>query len=456
MGETYDLVVIGAGPGGYEAALEAAGRGMKTALAEKHLPGGICLNAGCIPTKRLLYVSDFFRQMKFCEGLGIESEPAGLNWDRLHEGVKETVAQLREGLQGMLAEAGVRLYEGEAVLMGAGSVRIGTEILHAENILVATGAAQTALNIPGEERAGVVSGEELLGRNEFFDRLTVIGAGVIGAEFASAYSSMGREVTLLEAADRILPGMDREISGNLERILKRRGVEIYKNVSISEIAGEADEKGLTIYFESKGKPFRVSSDGILNASGREPVMVPTAPGFSLRTSGGAILTDENGETSCPGIYAAGDVTGAPMLACRAAAQGRRAVSHMLGESFAADMEIIPYCVYTNPEIASVGLNADDADKMGVDAATHRYPMSANARSWISAEERGFMKLVVCRRTHKIMGAQLMCARAADLIGEFALAIALGATVEQMAAMIRPHPTFGEAVGELCRELMKKL
>ena len=456
MEENFDLVVIGAGPGGYEAALEAVGKGMKTALVEKKVLGGICLNSGCIPTKRLLHVSDFFRQMKNCGDMGIETKASALNCDCLYEGVQTIVTQLRDGLLGMLAESGVCLYEGEAVLLEAGKVQVGTEILHTKKILVATGSAQRSLNIPGQGKTGVVSCEELLIQKFFFERLTVIGAGTIGVEFASIYSSMGRPVTLLEAADRILPDMDRDISRNLEMILRNRGVEIFKNASITEIVKEADGKDLTLHFEVKGKTCQVSSDGILNASGREPVMVPMAPGFSLKVFDGAIAVDENGETSCSGIYAVGDVTGNPMLACRAVSQGRRAVAHMLGAPFTVYTEPIPFCVYTNPEIASVGINVDDADKMGVVVAACRYPMSANARSWISAEERGFMKLVVCKSTHKIMGAQLMCARASDLIGEFTLAIALGVTVEQMAAVMRPHPTFGEAVSELCRELLRGL
>lgn len=452
MSETFDLVVIGAGPGGYEAALEAARRGMKTALAERHLPGGTCLNYGCVPTKRLLHVSEFFRRMKDCRELGLDLEPSAWNWERLGEGTWRIVTQLREGILELLAAEGVRLYQGEAVLAGEHSVRVGSEELRVRNILIATGSAQAPLSVPGAELPGVVSEEELLCRKTLFNRLTIIGAGAAGVEFASVYSSMGKRVILLEAADRILPGMDREISRNLEMILKGRGVEIHKNSSVVEITENIGGNGLTLHFASNGGSGEIISDGILNASGRRPVLVPMAPEISLRTSKGTILVDENGETSCPGIYAVGDVTGPPMLACRAAAQGRRAVSHMLGGFSAVNTALVPNCIYTDPEIASVGLDEAEARKLGMEVLVYRYPMSANARSWISAEDRGFIKAVACRRTHKLLGAQLMCARAVDLIGEFTLSISLGVTVEQMAAVIRPHPTFGEAVGEMCREM----
>ena len=275
-------------------------------------------------------------------------------------------------------------------------------------------------------------------------------------EFASVYSSLGHGVTVIEALDRILPTMDKEIAQNLKMIMKKRNVDIHTGAKVEEILQTEDGKGLICRYTEKDKPCEARADGILIATGRRAYTGGLITDESSREvkdmamERGRIITDEKYETSVPGIYAIGDVTGGIQLAHAATAQGRNAVAHMAGENMVIRTDIVPSCVYTNPEIGCVGISADEAKARGIEAVTKKYIMSANGKSILSQQERGFIKVVADSGSHRILGAQMMCARATDMISQFAVAMANGLTLEDMAKVIFPHPTFSEGILEAVR------
>ena len=460
MDKKYDLIVIGAGPGGYVSAAAAAGKGMKTAIVEKEYLGGTCLNHGCIPTKTIMHSSELYREINNCEAVGITAENISCNMKKIQQRKQDVIDTLRKGIAGMLKKGRIDLYTGKAKITEPGTVEVETgaekELLQTDNILICTGSSPAVLPVPGIDLPGVVTSDELLDSDIPYKRLVIIGGGVIGMEFASIYNALGAEVTVIEALDRILANMDKEFSQSLKMLSKKRGIDIHTASLVKEIKKGENGSPVCVY-EEKGQLFEAEADCILVAAGRrantedlfgEKIDVPMEKG--------KILVNENFQTGVPGIYAAGDVIGGIQLAHAASAEAVNAVCHMKGIPFARDTKVIPSCVYTNPEIASAGITADEAKQLGIETVTAKYPMSANGKSLLSGQERGFIKIVAEAETGKLLGAQMMCARATDMIGTFAEGISNELTAEQMAATVFPHPTFGEGMGEALELLVEKL
>lgn len=455
----YDLIVIGAGPGGYVAAIRAAQEGMRVALAESRDVGGTCLNRGCIPTKTLMHCSHLYHELCTAEKFGISARDASFDIEKMYARKDEVTGQLRGGVEALLKANKIDLIRGKAMVEGAGKVRVetadGTLSLTAANILLASGSVPARPPIPGLELPGVITSDELLEQaGTAYDKLVIIGGGVIGAEFATVFRALGTEVTIIEAMDRILPTMDREISQNLSMILKKRGIAIHTASMVKQIAAHPD--GLECRFEAKGNEQSVTASAVLVCIGRKANLEGIfAEGFSVQTNRGVVV-NEQFMTSVPGVYAIGDlVDGGIQLAHVASAQGEAAVAHMLGKEPEINLSVVPSCIYTDPEIASVGITADEAKAKGIAVKTGKYSMSGNGKSIIEAQERGFIKLVYDADSEKLLGAQLMCARATDLISELASGIANGLTVHQMASVIRPHPTFTEGVSEAVESVLGK-
>lgn len=466
MAEKYDLVVIGAGPAGYVAAAENASKGKKTALIENRELGGTCLNRGCIPTKTILHSAELYSAMKNCEHLGIHVDHVACSMEEIQVRKEEVMEQLRSGIAMMMKKNKVDVFYGTGTILDAHTVKVvgcgekETEaatadreagcVLETGHILIATGSVPSMPSIPGINLPGVINSDELLAKKEVFPRLTIIGGGVIGMEFASIYSALGAQVTVVEFLDRILANMDKEISQNLKMILKKRGVEIHTGARVEEIK-KGPEGTLICCYREKEELKEAVSDGILVAAGRRANTEGLlGAGAALAMERGRILVDEHYETSIPGIYAVGDVTGGIQLAHAASSEAINAVAHMAGEEMPICMDCVPGCVYTDPEIGSVGFTQEEARAKGISVITKKYPMSANGKSMLSGQERGFIKVVADSETHRILGAQMMCARATDMISEFGTAIVNGLTLEQMAAVIRPHPTFAEGITEAVR------
>ena len=460
----YDLIVIGAGPGGYPAAIRAAQEGWKVAVAEKGALGGTCLNNGCIPAKTLLHASGLYRKIREAAEEGIRVSDLQIDMDALQNRRKDVITSLREGIALQFKKNKITWYQGNAVITEHNQVTVTapeqTICLSASHILAAAGSEPAILPIPGLSEPGVENSTSLLTGNRLYDHLVIIGGGVIGMEFAQYYSDFGKKVTVLEAMDRILPGMDREIPQNLKMILKKRGVEIHTKAAVTRV--EKKEQGGWLCYYKEGAPSGkegqeaiVSADGLLLAVGRsacgDGIFSPELAGRA-GVERGRIPVDEHYQTRIPGVYAVGDVTGGIQLAHAAAAQGLLALDHMKGRLPSRSIQVIPSCVYTDPEIASVGMTADEAKAAGIPVKTGKYIMSLNGRSLLSRQERGFIKLVAEERTGRLLGAQLMCARATDMIGELTLAIAGGRTAKEIAAAVMPHPTFAEGIAEAAEEL----
>lgn len=443
----YDLIVIGGGPGGYVAAIRAAQLGLKTALAERAELGGTCLNRGCIPTKTLMHSANLYRELADADQMGIKVTGAQADFKAMHARKTQVVEQLRNGVAQLLKGNGVDVLTGTAAFTSAGSITVNGETHTAKNFIIATGSKPAVPPIPGADLPGVVTSDEMLDTDACdYNELVIIGGGVIGVEMASVYNGIGRKVTIIEALDRILANMDREISQNLSMIMKKRGVAVN---TASMVTGITEEGGrLTCTFERKGKNETVSADGVLICVGRRAV----TDGLNLEAAGveterGRVKIDANYRTNVPHIYAIGDVTGGIQLAHAAEAQGIAVVEDICGVTRTADPNLVPSCVYTSPEIATVGITADEAKQQGKAVITGKYIMSGNGKSIIENEERGFIKLVFDAETEKLIGAQLMCGRATDMIGELVTAVSAGLTKAQLSLALHPHPTFCEGITE---------
>ena len=476
MADKFDLVVIGAGPGGYEAAIEGVQKGMKVALVENRELGGTCLNRGCIPTKTIIHTAELYHELQSGPSIGLTAREPVIDMEMVQKRKDEVLEQLRKGIASLMKTNRISVFYGTGTILDREHVKVALSgektgekaeeqpdgqkqdqvVLETGHILIATGSVPACPPIPGSSLPGVVTSDGLLDKKDLFEHLIIIGGGVIGMEFASVYSSLGHGVTVIEALDRILPTMDKEIAQNLKMIMKKRNVDIHTGAKVEEILRTEDGAGLICRYVEKDKPCEARADGILIATGRRAYTGGLITDESsqevkdMEMERGRIVTDEKYETSVPGIYAIGDVTGGIQLAHAATAQGRNAVTHMAGRDMAIRTDIVPSCVYTNPEIGCVGISADEAKARGIETVTKKYIMSANGKSILSQQERGFIKVVADSGSHRILGAQMMCARATDMISQFAVAIANGLTLEDMAKVIFPHPTFSEGILEAVR------
>ena len=488
--DRYDLIIIGGGPGGYVAAIRAARAGLDTALIEKDRLGGTCLNRGCIPAKAMIHASEVYKQTLEAERFGVHVKGASYDYGRILEYKQETIDQLVGGIENLLKANGVDVIDGTGKLIssecrahriqvvgdpGSQTSDDGSDTMEltADNVVLATGSRPAQLPVPGAEHERVLDSDGLFALEHAPHSLVIIGGGVIGVEFATVFSNLGCKVTIIEALPKILDNFDKEISQNLKMILKKRGVDIHCGATVREIRKNADD-ALTCVFTEKENASEVTAEYILCATGRSPV-IDGAIDEGLISSDGRFLTvDENCMTSVSGIYAIGDITGGIQLAHAASAQGIRAVEHIVSireqteqkssitegteASVAFEIapsqrvDVIPGCVYSDPEIAQVGMSEAEAKENGIHVRTGKFIMSANGKSLVTREDRGFIKVVADADTEKILGAQMMCARATDMIGEFTDAITNELTASDMLRSVRPHPTYSEGIGEALEDL----
>ena len=454
----YQLIVIGAGPGGYEAAIRAAQLGLTTALIERREVGGTCLNRGCIPTKAMLHSAQLYREAANFELFGLHTENTSFDWAKVHQRKNDVVVKLRTGIEQLIKANKIDFFNNFASILWKNDVQLDQgEVIRGENILISTGSVPARPPIPGLDLPNVVTSDELLDDPHFTQvdslakEILIIGGGVIGDEFASVFSSFGCHVTIVEAMERILPTMDREISQSLNMVLKKRGVSIHTGAMVEKL--EQDENGLVCHFTEKGKAQAVPAQQVLVAIGRRPnTQGLFAEGFEVACERGRIVTDENFRTSVDSIYAIGDVTSKIQLAHMASAQGICAVHTIAGQKPPIDLRYVPGCIYTDPEIASVGITEDEAKQQGIPVKKGKFLMTGNGRSLIDEQERGFIKVLAHQETDVILGAQLMCSRATDIVAELATAIVNGLTCAQLAGVIRPHPTFCEGVTEAVEDV----
>ena len=455
MGQHYDVMVIGAGPGGYVAAIRAAKLGLHVAVVEEDRAGGTCLNRGCIPAKAMIHAAETYRSAREADQFGVETGRVSFDYGKILAYKEETTDALVQGVEQLLAGNGVDRLAGKGTLLAGKKVRVTTEekeeVYAADHIILAAGSKPLLLPIPGMDLPGVLTSDGLFRLQECPESLAIIGGGVISVEFATAFAGLGTKVTILEALPRLVPNLDKEISQNLKMILKKRGVDIHTSASVQEVAEE--DGRYVLRFTEKEKEQEVSARYVLCAVGR----VPNTEGLFAEDAlpdmeRGRVLVDEKFETSIPEVYAIGDLIFGMQLAHTASAQGTVVAEHLAGRSASVDLSVVPSCVYTDPEIASVGLTEEAAKEQGIPVRVGKFIMSANGKSLISREERGFVKILAAEESGVILGAQMMCARATDMIGELATAVANGLTAKQLLRGMRAHPTYNEGVGEALEEL----
>ena len=457
----YQLIVIGAGPGGYTAALRAAALGLHTAVVECREVGGTCLNRGCIPTKTLLHASQVYRDAVDGAAMGVHAADASFDMGEIFAYKRGVSEKLRNGIHGLLKSAKVDLIEGVGRIAAPGEVDVtaadGTVSRYTtERILIATGSVNVRPPIPGLDLPGVMISDELLeGCDRLYDSLVIIGGGVIGVEFATFYRNLGCAVTLVEGMDRLLPNMDRELGQNLQQIMKKQGVEVLTNAMVQSL--EETENGLAVHVVQKGAEKTVTGEKVLCAIGRRAYWDGVfAEGMNPEVRGRSLQVDENFQTSIPGVYAIGDASSVVQLAHVAAAQGTACVERMCGVQDHIDLNVIPSCIYSAPEIAVVGITEAEAKEQGIPAVVGKCTMFGNARTVIEDPGRCFMKLVAHAETHEILGASLMCQHASDMISQISAAMVNHQTAEELRRVMRPHPSFEEAMTEALDALVAKL
>ncbi|MDL1956366.1 MAG: dihydrolipoyl dehydrogenase [Candidatus Desulfofervidus auxilii] len=454
MKKDFDLIVIGAGPGGYTAAICAAQLGGKVAIIEKGDLGGTCLNKGCIPTKSLIasiHILDCIRKAK---EFGIVIEKEKIDFANVITRKERIVKQLRNGVNYLLKSYGIEVIKGNAYFISSSEVKVKDEIFRFKKCIIATGSIPSA--IPGIEIDGenIMTSDELLEIKEIPFSLLIIGGGVIGLEFACIFQSLGTKVTIVEVLPYILPGEDREISQTLERILKKKGIDIKTNTTVREI--NYADKGLEIVLESSNGLSRLLVEKVLVATGRRPCI----EGLGLENAGivcenNKIIVNKKMETNIKNIYAIGDVIGAPFLAHKAYAEAMVAAKNVMGGETIIDYKAIPRCIFTIPEVASVGLTEEQAKEKGYKIKIGKFPFMANGKAVTLGEINGFVKVIVDKDSDIILGIHILGVQATEMITQAALAIDLECTTEKLIRIIYPHPTLSETIFQAVLDVHKK-
>ena len=418
-----DLIIIGAGPGGYETAVEAAKRGMTVTLINDGPLGGVCLNEGCIPTKT------------FCHYAGKEDFAA------VAERKEAVVSQLRNGVAYMLKNPNITIVEGKASFKGAQTVVVNGDEYTAKDIIIATGSKPAILPIPGAESEIVLTSTDVLNLKELPESICVIGGGVIGLEMASYLHRFGVEVTVLEYAKQVLPNFDAEISKRLKMLLVKQGFKIETDAQVTAI----DDEGFVTY-KKKDQEYNVECDKVMMAVGRTPNTADLnleAAGIAYNRKG--IEVDENMLTSVPHIYAIGDVNGTMMLAHVATFQGTRALNYIQGKNDKIKFNLVPAAVFTIPEVASVGLTEAQCDDEELDYKAVKVPFGAIGKAVAMGEPDGFCKLIIDNETRTILGCHIMGAHVSDLIQEVVIMMNLSVTIDDAKDIIHAHPTLNEII-----------
>ncbi len=446
-----DIAVLGAGPGGYVAALRAVQLGARVTVVEENAVGGVCLNEGCIPTKALLRSAEVFRTVQNAKNYGLRLtgtiEP---DWPAILKRKERLVRRLVSGVVALLRAAEVQVVEGRGRLVDPSTIEVaapeGLHRLQAQHIVLATGSRPAKLPLPGSTLPGVIDSTAALSLQELPARLLIIGGGVIGVEFADIFDAFGVRVTIVEMLDRLLPLMDAELGPAIERHLNRRRVKTHLSSRVTRL--DQVDNGLLATIATENGELAVEVDLVLVAVGRRPnVEALGLEAVGVRVERTGIPVNQRMETNIPGIYAIGDVTGQMQLAHVASLGGEVAVESALGHRSTLDLKTVPACVYTDPEIASVGLTEQQARQIHPDVRIGHFPLIASGKALTYGDNSGFVKVISEGRSGELLGLHIMAPHASDLIHEGGLALALDATIEDLANTVHGHPTLGEAIRE---------
>ena len=456
MADTFDLTVIGSGPGGYVCAIRAAQLGLKVAVVERWPTfGGTCLNIGCIPSKALLHASEMFEEaLHNFDKLGIDIDGPRLNLPQMMNHKDDTVKSNTSGIEYLFKKNKITSFHGLGSISGKGKVKVTPEkgdpqIIDTKNIVIATGSVST--DLPGididEER--VVTSTGALSLDKVPENLVVIGAGVIGLELGSVWARLGAKVTVVEFLDRILPGMDGEVAKQFQRMLTKQGFSFKLSTKVTGI--EKTDKGLVVTTEAAagGEAEKIEADVALVAIGRKPF----THGLGLEEAGvelderGRVKIDAHYKSSSEGIYAVGDVVAGPMLAHKAEDEGAALAEILAGQAGHVNYDVIPGVVYTSPEIASVGKTEEELKTDGVSYRVGKFPFTANGRAKAMLASQGFVKILVDGKTDRVLGGHIVGKNAGEMIHEIAVLMEFSGAAEDLAMTCHAHPTMSEAVRE---------
>ncbi len=462
MPEDFDVVIIGAGPGGYVAAIRAAQLGLKTACVEKRFElGGTCLNVGCIPSKTLLQSSELYWKLRHeAKSHGIEISEVGLNFKQMMSRKQKVVTGFNEGISSLLKKNKVTHYAGTAQLASPHSITVESGPskieLSARNIILATGSEPNGLPfLPFDERR-ILSSTGALSLENIPKKMLVVGAGIIGVELGSVYCRLGTEVIFIEFLDRICPTLDNSLSKELQQCLTKQGMHFYLSSKVS--SAEISDKQITLTVQKADQSSQmISSEAVLISIGRKPLTA----GLGLENIG--ITTNPKGfipingqfRTAIPHIFAIGDIVDGPMLAHKASEEGAAVAEIIAGHHPLVNYAAIPSVIYTNPEVAAVGMTEEEAKSFGLNPTSGTFPFKANSRARCTGEEEGFAKIVADPATDRILGVHIIGAHASELIAEAGLAISQQAKVLDIANTPHAHPTLSEALKEAALAVHKR-
>ena len=452
MANEFDLIVIGSGPGGYVAAIRAAQLGLKTAVVEKDPAlGGTCLHRGCIPTKALLHTAAMLDEIKSAGKIGIEVAAPALDLGRVHKYKNRVVTKNAKGIEYLFRKNGIETIRGRGRLAGAREVEVehasGISRYRTRYVVIATGSVPRELAIAPTDGERILHSDHALELDRVPESLAVLGAGAVGCEFASIFRSFGSRVTLVEMLPRVLPLEDEEVSTELEKAFRKRGIEVMTGTTLK--AAEAHDEGVRLLFDREGRDSGLEVEALLVAVGRSPV----SEGLGLEELGiglerGYVEVDRWMRTAVPNVYAIGDVVDTPWLAHVASSEGILAAEHMAGEEARPiDYDRVPSCTYCEPEVASVGLAEAEARERGYDVASGKFPFSALGKAAILGHTAGFVKIVRETRYDELLGVHIVGPHATDLIAEACVALQVESTTEELFRTMHAHPTLSESVME---------
>jgi len=454
-----DVVIIGGGPGGYVAAIKAAHLGLKAVLVEKDKLGGVCLNKGCIPTKALISTTEILNHIQRAGEFGIQVKDYSFDFPAIMKRKDLITRRLSSGVEQLMKANQVRVVLGEGQIVEPGKVEITDtagkkEVIKTKNIVIATGSKVMKLPIPGIDSEGVITSDKALSLSELPSKMIIIGGGVVGIEFAGIFKALGVEVTVVEMLPRILLPIDEEIARRLTMSLKRKGIEILTDYKVKEI--KKNNQNLEVLVSTSEGEKKLETEKVLLAAGRVPELGNIdVQRLGIELDKGAIKVDEKMRTNIPGIYAVGDVVGKIMLAHVASREGIVAVENISGKEVLMDYKVVPNCVFSMPEVASVGLTEAEARKENDNIKVSKFPFMANGKALGMGETEGMVKIIADGDTLKLLGVHILGVHASDLIAEGALALSMEATAEEIVNTIHAHPTLAEAIAEAAEGITGK-
>ena len=457
--EKFDAIVIGSGPGGYVCAIKLAQLGIKVACVEGNTTlGGTCLNVGCIPSKALLNAShNYHNSVDNFSKMGIEVDPPVVNWSKMLSYKESMIKDNTKGIEYLFKKNKITLINGWASFIDQNTINVDNKNYAADFFVIATGSEATSLKDIEFDEKVIVSSTGALELKKIPEKMIIVGAGVIGLEMGSIYSRLGTEVTVLEFFDKVLNGMDHDISKNFKSILQRQGFKFHLNCSVSMIAKE--KKGVKVTFEQVGSNDQgeLSADVVLVATGRRPFtknLKLENIGVTLNPKG-QIETDADWRTTATNIFAIGDVTSGPMLAHKAEDEGIAVAEIIVGQAGHVNYNVIPAVIYTSPEVATVGETEEKLKEKNIKYKIGKFPFLANSRAKVNNESEGFVKIIADEKTDKVLGVSMISTVAGTMIAEAAIAMEFGASAEDIARTCHAHPTHSEAVKEAAMAVEKR-